>query len=143
VKGESGVEHLVGLLQTDAAINPGNSGGALVDGSGQLVGINTAGASAAAADNVGFAIAIDDALPVIRQILSEPANRQAWLGVEAGSVDSASAASALGLPRACVARRSSASSHRAQPQAPASGLETSSCRLTAGQSLRALASQTS
>jgi S1-C subfamily serine protease len=98
VNGESGnVEHLVGLLQTDAAINPGNSGGPLVDAAGQVVGINTAGASAAAADNVGFAIAIDDALPVIKQILTEPAGRQAWLGVETVTVNSAATAAALGL----------------------------------------------
>ncbi len=66
VSGPSGVEHLEGLLQTDAAINPGNSGGPLIDASGRLVGINTAGASAAAAENIGFAIAIDEALPVLR-----------------------------------------------------------------------------
>jgi len=77
INGESGVEHLVGLIQTDAAINPGNSGGALVDASGRLVAINTAGASATSADNVGFAIAIDGAVPVIKQILTEPAARAA------------------------------------------------------------------
>src|SRR5215210_8564578 len=49
---------LEGLLQTDAAINPGNSGGALVDRAGRLVGINTA--KAGSADNIGFAIAIDE-----------------------------------------------------------------------------------
>jgi S1-C subfamily serine protease len=98
VQGESGaVEHLVGLLQTDAAINPGNSGGPLVDASGQVIGINTAGASAASADNVGFSIAIDDALPVVKQILTQPAADRAWLGVEAVSVDSAATAAALGL----------------------------------------------
>jgi S1-C subfamily serine protease len=98
VQGESGaVEHLVGLLQTDAAINPGNSGGPLVDASGQVVGINPAGASAASADNVGFSIAIGEALPVIKQILTEPMSQQAWLGVETLSVDNPATAAALGL----------------------------------------------
>jgi serine protease Do len=68
VTGPNGVEHLDGLLQTDAAINSGNSGGPLIDSSGALVGINTAGASAASAENIGFAIAIDRALPLIREV---------------------------------------------------------------------------
>jgi putative serine protease PepD len=99
VNGEAGsaVEHLVGLLQTDAAINPGNSGGPLVDAAGHVVGINTAGASSAMADNVGFSIAIDDALPVIKQLLTTPASQQAWLGVETVSIDSMATAAALGL----------------------------------------------
>jgi serine protease Do len=80
--GGDGVRRLVGLLQTDAAINPGNSGGALVDMAGQLIGINSAAAQAGAAENVGFAIAIDDALPVVREILAEPPERRAWLGVQ-------------------------------------------------------------
>jgi S1-C subfamily serine protease len=70
------------MLQTDAAINPGNSGGPLVDTSGRLIGINSAAAGAATAENVGFAIPIDEALPVIEQILSEPAEERAWLGVQ-------------------------------------------------------------
>ena len=71
---------LEGLLQTDAAINPGNSGGALLDRAGRLVGINTA--VAGSAENIGFAIAIDDALPTIEEILNEPPERHAWLGVQ-------------------------------------------------------------
>jgi S1-C subfamily serine protease len=98
VQGPEQTEHLVGLLQTDAAINPGNSGGALVDAAGQLVGINTAAAQAGAAENVGFAISVDEAVPVVREIFSKPLSEQAWLGVEAASVDSPSAAAALGLP---------------------------------------------
>ena len=99
VNGESGsaVEHLVGLLQTDAAINPGNSGGPLVDAAGHVVGINTAGASSSSADNVGFSIAIDDALPVVKQLLTKPASQQAWLGVETVSIDSMATAATLGL----------------------------------------------
>jgi S1-C subfamily serine protease len=58
------------MIQTDAAINPGNSGGPLVDIDGKLIGINTAGALAAFAENVGFAIAIDGAKPVVEDILS-------------------------------------------------------------------------
>ena len=73
-----------GLLQTDAAINPGNSGGALIDVNGRLIGVNSAAALAAAAENIGFAIEIDSALPVIEQILEEPIEEHAWLGVSVG-----------------------------------------------------------
>ncbi|HEX2294177.1 MAG TPA: trypsin-like peptidase domain-containing protein [Actinomycetota bacterium] len=69
--GSSGTNELRGLLQTDAAINPGNSGGALLDSQGRLIGINTAAASAAAAENVGFAVAIDEALAVVERLLAD------------------------------------------------------------------------
>jgi S1-C subfamily serine protease len=88
---------LTGLLQTDAAINPGNSGGPLVDRSGRLVGINTAGIRNADTENIGFAIAIDEALPVINRISDAPPATQAWLGIAYSSVDSESAAVQLGL----------------------------------------------
>jgi S1-C subfamily serine protease len=88
---------LTGLLQTDAAINPGNSGGPLVDRSGRLIGINTAGIRNADTENIGFAIAIDEALPVIAQISDAPPATAAWLGIAFSSVDSESAAVQLGL----------------------------------------------
>ena len=88
---------LEGLLQTDAAINPGNSGGALVDSAGRLVGINTAAAFGRDAENIGFAIAIDGARPVIDEIRSKPADQRAWVGATFDSIDSAAAAVQLGL----------------------------------------------
>ena len=95
IEGRNG--DLTGLLQTDAAINPGNSGGPLVDRSGRLVGINTAGVRLAEAENIGFAIAIDEALPVIARIGEAPPSSEAWLGISFSSVDSESAAVQLGL----------------------------------------------
>ncbi|MDQ4065063.1 MAG: trypsin-like peptidase domain-containing protein [Actinomycetota bacterium] len=88
---------LEGLLQTDAAINPGNSGGALIDRAGRLVGINTAAAQAGQAENIGFAIAIDEALPLVEEILSEPPERRAWLGISVDPVETAFEAAELGL----------------------------------------------
>jgi len=94
---DPGGPQLEGLLQTDAAINPGNSGGALVDRAGRLIGINSAAATQGTAENVGFAIAIDEALPVIAEIRREPAAARAWLGAATSSVETDAAAAQLGL----------------------------------------------
>jgi serine protease Do len=75
------------VIQTDAAINPGNSGGPLVNLAGQVVGINTAGASQA--ENIGFAIAIDSARPTIEQAVSKPSAPVAFLGVTTADVTQA------------------------------------------------------
>jgi S1-C subfamily serine protease len=88
---------LEGLLQTDAAINPGNSGGALVDMASRLVGINTAAAQASSAENIGFAISIDEAVPIVEEILEDPPEKIAWMGVSMASIESASTATQLGL----------------------------------------------
>ena len=88
---------LTGLLQTDAAINPGNSGGPLVDRAGRLVGINTAGIREDGTEGIGFAIAIDGALPVIDRLSRGAPSSEGWLGISFSSVDSESAAVQLGL----------------------------------------------
>lgn len=62
---------MTGLIQTDASISSGNSGGPLVNAAGQVVGINTAVAASrggTAAENIGFAIAIDQAIPVVERL---------------------------------------------------------------------------
>jgi len=71
---------LENLIQTDAAINPGNSGGPLLDVSGRVVGINTA--IAGGAQNIGFAIAISPAKPVVDELIQEGRVRRAFLGVQ-------------------------------------------------------------
>jgi serine protease Do len=73
------------LIQTDAAINPGNSGGPLLNLEGQLVGINTA--TAANAQNIGFAIEILPAIPVIEQLIRAGHITRAYLGVELYQLD--------------------------------------------------------
>ncbi|WP_233546749.1 trypsin-like peptidase domain-containing protein [Exiguobacterium sp. AM39-5BH] len=56
------------VIQTDAAINPGNSGGALINESGQLIGINSMKIATETVEGVGFSIPVDIALPLINQI---------------------------------------------------------------------------
>jgi putative serine protease PepD len=84
--GSGGTRDLVNAIQTDAAINPGNSGGALANVSGQVVGINTAIATNGQTDanaGVGFAIPIDEALDVARQLIAGRKVRVPFLGVQA------------------------------------------------------------
>ncbi|MEX2275206.1 MAG: trypsin-like peptidase domain-containing protein [Actinomycetota bacterium] len=73
------------VIQTDAAINPGNSGGPLVDLAGQVVGINTAGAGAAAAENIGFAIQINAVRETVQDAARDPLAPAAYLGVSSAS----------------------------------------------------------
>lgn len=58
------------LIQTDAAINPGNSGGALCNDKGEVIGINTAKISSSQYEGIGFSIPIDDAKPIIEDLIS-------------------------------------------------------------------------
>ncbi len=77
--GNSGVESLANLIQTDAAINPGNSGGPLVNISGQVIGMNTA--IAGQAQNIGFAIPINEAKSALASVKSKGKISRPYLGV--------------------------------------------------------------
>ncbi|MCM3609645.1 trypsin-like peptidase domain-containing protein [Planococcus sp. MERTA32b] len=71
IDGDNVIDWQVDVLQTDAAINPGNSGGALINISGQLIGINSMKINAATAEGIGFAIPINTAIPIIETLESE------------------------------------------------------------------------
>jgi putative serine protease PepD len=92
---------VIDAIQTDAAINPGNSGGALVNMNGQVVGINQSIASVPGADQstqsgsigLGFAIPIDEARPVVTQLIKSGKATHAQIGVKVTS-----AANSVGVP---------------------------------------------
>jgi serine protease DegS len=70
-------------IQTDAAINPGNSGGALVDATGNLLGINTAiYSNSGGSQGIGLAVPVDFALKVLHDIVQHGYVVRGWLGIE-------------------------------------------------------------
>jgi Do/DeqQ family serine protease len=89
-----GINVFENFIQTDAAINPGNSGGALVDASGNLVGINTAIFSRNGGSmGIGFATPVSTAKMVLEQIIKSGSVTRGWIGVELGPVTPALAES--------------------------------------------------
>ncbi len=89
-------EQLQDLFQTDAAINPGNSGGPLVNLDGQVIGINTAVAGEGA-QNIGFAIPVNDVKPLLESVKTTGKIVRAYLGVRYVALDS-DTATANNLP---------------------------------------------
>jgi S1-C subfamily serine protease len=88
-------ETLQGLIETDAPLQPGDSGGALVNSSGQVIGMNSAAETSqrrvTSGSTAGYAIPINDALTLAKQIVSGQASSdihigdRAILGVEAAT----------------------------------------------------------
>ncbi len=91
----SAQDTVMNAVQTDAAINPGNSGGALVDMSGNVIGINSAIASLSSNESgeggsigVGFAIPIDQAKRIAQEIIDTGSATHAVLGASVGDATS-------------------------------------------------------
>ncbi|HSL88529.1 MAG TPA: Do family serine endopeptidase [Ignavibacteriaceae bacterium] len=97
IRDSYGVEN---FIQTDAVINPGNSGGALVDLSGAVVGVNSAIATRGTGTYIGygFAIPINLARSVAKDLIATGRVNRGYIGVNIGEVDNAIAKS-LGLDR--------------------------------------------
>jgi Do/DeqQ family serine protease len=97
-RNQLGINTFENFIQTDAAINPGNSGGALVDGFGQLLGINTAIYSRSGGNlGIGFAIPVSTVRMVMDSIISEGKVTRGWMGLEPKEYTN-ELAQAYGLP---------------------------------------------
>jgi len=73
------------LLQTDAAINPGNSGGALINSSGQVIGINSVKFASEEVEGMGYAIPITNAIPLINELMNREViaeSEKGFLGID-------------------------------------------------------------
>ena len=98
--GRTNVSNSSSFIQTDAAVNPGNSGGALVNLSGELIGVNTAIFSRSGGSNgIGFAIPAELVGRAVDSALSTGEIVRPWIGARTDAVD-ATMAAALGLHRA-------------------------------------------
>ena len=82
-----GINTYENFIQTDASINPGNSGGALIDASGNLIGINSAIYSRNGGSmGIGFAIPASIAKQVMEQIAVSGSVTRGWIGIEAQDI---------------------------------------------------------
>ncbi|MCB1737421.1 MAG: Do family serine endopeptidase [Gammaproteobacteria bacterium] len=97
-RSELGISNFEDFIQTDAAINPGNSGGALINGRGELIGINTAIFSKSGGyQGIGFAIPSRLVREILEQIVSHGRVIRGWLGVETQDM-TPELAESVGLP---------------------------------------------
>lgn len=77
----------VNVIQTDAAINPGNSGGALINSSGEVIGINSMKISESGVEGLGFAIPSNDVIPIINELIKNGVITRPHLGVSLANVN--------------------------------------------------------
>lgn len=85
------------LLQTDAAINPGNSGGALINASGEVIGINSIKYASEDVEGMGYAIPISNAIPMINELMNRETvkkSEQGFLGINKDSAQNVTSVTA-------------------------------------------------
>lgn len=72
----------INVIQTDAAINPGNSGGALINIKGQVIGINSLKIAQQGVEGLGFAIPINEVIPIIHDLVTYGEVQRPYMGVK-------------------------------------------------------------
>ena len=97
-------ESYIDAIQTDAAVNPGNSGGPLVNGQGQMVGVNSAiasladsASSQAGSIGLGFSIPVNQAMRVAREIIETGKSTRPLMGVNIDPTFTGVGAKLIGL----------------------------------------------
>jgi serine protease Do len=75
------------LIETSAAINPGNSGGPLINMEGKVIGITSIKIGTAGVEGLGYAINVQQAIPIIEELINNGYVTRPWLGVSVGTVN--------------------------------------------------------
>lgn len=86
------------VIQTDAAINQGNSGGALVNLDGQVIGINSLKVLDMGVEGLGFAIPINEAMPIIEELVEYGKVMRPYLGIYTQNIEMILDREELGIP---------------------------------------------
>ncbi len=82
IDGDGNYDWEANVIQTDAAINPGNSGGALVNASGNLIGINSMKISMPSVEGIGFAIPANEVQEIVKQLEENGEVTRPYLGIQ-------------------------------------------------------------
>ena len=95
------------VIQTDAAINPGNSGGPLIDAAGRVIGINSqiATGNGGGSVGIGFAVPVNTAKEVVRELIAHGRVERPWLGVELRAIEAGMESLGVGSPTGMLVQR--------------------------------------
>ncbi|NYF25732.1 S1C family serine protease [Sporosarcina sp. JAI121] len=91
-------EWAMNVIQTDAAINPGNSGGALLNATGQVIGINSLKISESGIEGIGFAIPSNEVIPLIEEMTLNGQVERPYIGIGLADLEQVPRTYLKGLP---------------------------------------------